>query len=434
MEYRIIRRPGGAWTIMLFLIPLPITVSLLFVQKPVTPRDGDLTLPRVERSPVGPAKTGPVRPYLEVRDWWVRKVNPTFDGPADANRSDFYTRVRAGAEIVSEGNWAGTVEIQRLEDFAWTHKLNFATPNSDVSLADATYRAPNLDVTLGRQRIILANQRLIGQSAWQSEGRSFDAVKVDSGRWTAWAGRLGVANTKPETARMGALTHVDKSWGTTSFIFKHDLGTAGSIDLETFDHVASYRFGKTLVDGEAAGQVGRNNNKDHSAWAWHVAAHEDLPLHAVLSVEADAASGGSTKTESHTFDNLYQSNHDLYGLSDMMGWRNMTYYSVYLTDHPTGKLTLQAREQWYFLRDPSDAWYSASGPVNPSPTGTFQDRTGKSGRDLGSELDLEAGYTVKGLGDFCGGLALFAPGSYISKLTGHDNQMTFLFFQYQARF
>jgi hypothetical protein len=376
-----------------------------------------------------------VDPYVELREWTIRRVNPTFSGPADANRTDLYSRLRLGVGATAPGGiWSGKVEYQRVQDLYCTHPANGSMNYSDASLAYLQYTIPTMTVTGGRQKIEVANQRLIGSTQWLPLSRTFDAARTQSGQWDAWFGRLGVANTKPETARVGAVTHIDKTWGTTSLIYKHDVAPFGDIDIETLDHVISHRWGKTSFDAEAAVQGGSDNGKTQQAWAWHAAGHEDITPCLVFSLQADAASGGSDKDVSRTFDNLYPSNHNLYGLADMIAWKNMNHYAALLEAKPGHGWTLRAGAHEYFLLDPSDSWYGGTGTANVRPGGTFVNKTGVDGTDLGAEYDLEAVYETKHIGSFAGGAGLFEPGPYVQRVSGHANQMTFAYLQYQARF
>jgi hypothetical protein len=163
-------------------------------------------------------------------------------------------------------------------------------------------------------------------------------------------------------------------------------------------------------------------------------ASQDVLPKTTLKIEGNAASGGGNATTSRTFDNLYPSNHDLYGLADLVGWKNMNELAVKLENKSIPSLTLQAEAHAFSLRDPSDAWYSAVGTVNARSGGSFIDPTGSSGVDLGREFDLQAIYSTKKYGTLTAGIAFFEPGNYVQNLSGHSNQLTYGFLQYQIRF
>ena len=373
-------------------------------------------------------------PYVEDREQFQRHINPTFSGPASKNRSDLYTRLRVGFDYRLNTRMTAKVEYQNADDLFWTRKGNDSSDSSDLSLAYLTYDISQLSLTAGRQKIILGQQRLIGPSEWLNLARSFDAGQARSGQWDVWGGKIGVANTEPQTARIAALTHFDKDWGTTSLIVKHDFVGEKNIDEQTFDHLVSRKFGSLKLDGEGAAQYGRTSGRTQNAWAWHLRATETVVPKTDLSVEANAASGGGDSDTSHTFDNLYPSNHDQYGLADMVGWKNMNDLAVKLSNNSIRSLTLRAEDHTFSLRDPSDGWYSATGVVNPRPGGSFVDPTGQSGRQVGQELDFEAIYQIRKNITTQAGISFFDPGDFVKNLSGHDNQVTFGYAQVQVRF
>ena len=375
-----------------------------------------------------------MHPYFEDRERYERHIDPTFSSPSGKNRVDLYTRVRVGSLFDLSPRATAKVEYQYAHDAFWTQNLNGSGDASDLSLAYVRYDAKQAVLTGGRQKIDLGEQRLIGSAEWLNLARSFDAARVQSGQWDIWDGRLGVANNKPESARVGAITHVDRTWGTTSLITKHDLGATAGIDIQTLDHFMSLKAGSVRVDLEGAVQTGTNNGRDQRAWAWHAKATRTLLPKTTISVTADAASGGGDANTSRTFDNLYPSNHNAYGLSDMTGWKNMNHVGVALESKPCSNWTFRASGHAYSLRDASDGWYAATGGINARDGGKFIDPTGLSGRELGRELDLEAIYSPMKNATLSAGVAMFNTGSFVQNVGGVSNQMTFGYVQFVIRF
>jgi len=375
-----------------------------------------------------------MHPYIEDRERYERHINPSFNSPADRNRADLYSRLRVGSTFDIRPNLTAKIEYQNSHDLFWTQALNGSTDNSDLSLAYVKYANSTETLIAGRQKIELGEQRLIGSTEWLTLARSFDAGRAQVGQWDVWGGKLGVANNKPEAAQIGAITHTDKNWGTTSVIAKHDLGAKANIDIQTLDHFVTHDFAGTAVSAEGALQTGSNNGRDQRAWAWHVKASRPILPKTTLSVQGDAASGGGNADTSRTFDNLYPSNHNLYGLADTTGWKNMNHLGVMLDNRVSTNWTVRASAHAYSLRDTSDAWYAATGGANPRSGGSFIDKTGLSGRDLGNEIDLEAILASKRSGTLSAGIAFFDPGHFVQAVGGHSNQMTYGFLQYQFRF
>jgi hypothetical protein len=132
---------------------------------------------------------------------------------------------------------------------------------------------------------------------------------------------------------------------------------------------------------------------------------------------------------------LYPSKHDQYGLADTTGWKNMNEVALKAVYRPSAAWAFRASAEALSLRDPSDAWYSASGTPNPRPGGKImEDPTGRSGRQLGNEFDLVAAYATGKEDSISLGLALFQPGHFVEHLTGHGDAMTFLYALYQVHF
>ena len=372
--------------------------------------------------------------FVEDRERYERHLNPTFSSPAGKNRADLYSRLRVGSNFDISKGLTAKLEYQNSHDLFWTPNLNGSTDNSDLLQGYVQYITGPTTLTGGRQKILLGDERLIGSTEWLSLSRSFDAGRVQSGQWDAWGGRLGVANNKPETARIGALTHTDKAWGTTSLIAKHDLGSVADIDIQTLNHFVTYDLCRIKLSADGAVQYGSNNGRDQRAWAWHVKASREVFAKTTLSVQGDAASGGGNADTSRTFDNLYPSNHNLYGLADTTAWKNMNHLGVLLENHITSDWSIRAGFHAFSLRDNSDAWYSATGGANVRSGGTFIDKTGQSGGDLGQELDFEAVLTSKKTGTLSAGIAFFNPGRFVQNVGGNSNEMTYGYIQYQVRF
>ena len=81
-------------------------------------------------------------------------------------------------------------------------------------------------------------------------------------------------------------------------------------------------------DTEIAKQVGSLGNDQVSAWAGHWLLAYTLaraPFTPRLLAEFNYASGDGNPTDGkrNTFDQLYPSAHDLYGLADQVGWKNI---------------------------------------------------------------------------------------------------------------
>lgn len=381
------------------------------------------------------SKAWTAQSYIDYRERFERHINPTYNAPRGKNESILYGRYRPGLDLDSGAKWTAKLEYEYSSEVTWTHAANASTQASDLYQGYAKYQSDGWTDVAGRQRIDVDDERLFGPSDWQNVSRSWDAGRVDYGQWFAWAGRLGLAGTEPESARVGSIHHADKDWGSTSLIYKHDLASVLTIDIYTLNHDFNWKHGKTAFEGNGAVQVGRNNGLDQRAWAWHVKGSEEILPRTTLAVEGNAASGGSNQTTSFTFDNLYPSNHDKYGLADLQGWRNMYDFAVKLEHRATPEVTLRSEFHHFTLESASDYWYGETGAINDYKSGSpFIDPGGTDGVDLGKEYDFGVDYATKHSGKFGIALCYFEPGRYVELVSKHSDQLTFGYLYYQSKF
>lgn len=371
---------------------------------------------------------------FEGRTRFERRIDRDFNENIGDGRSEFLTRVRPGFTFTYGDKISGAFQYQYAHSFIWRDRINKTDENSDASLAYVRYKDSGLTTTLGRQKIGMGTGRLIGAPDWGNVGRSADGIRFQTKDWDAAAFKIGVAWPKPYDAQIAFVSHTWRQ-GTTGVVQKHDKTPAGDVDITTVSHSFTTKLGGLAIDGEGALQGGDNAGKDQKAWAWHVGVSHTLDSKTKLYVEANAASGGGDADTTRTFDNLYPSNHDRYGSMDLQGWKNMNEFAVRLDHKLNDKTDLRARWSTLSLRDPSDGWYSASGSINKRPGGSFIDPTGSSGRDLGSEFNLEATYRLNKVYTFTGGIGLFSPGKFVKNVNGGNaDQQAWGYISMQVRF
>jgi hypothetical protein len=107
--------------------------------------------------------------------------------------------------------------------------------------------------------------------------------------------------------------------------------------------------------------------------------------------EFDYASGGSASDLSRrgTYDQLYPSNHDAFGLVDLFGFQNIRQERLNIDLTPKRYLTLLLQAGRLDLASRSDAVYGSSGAaLIPAPSGGFASHA------LGTEIDASAKYLL----------------------------------------
>ena len=105
--------------------------------------------------------------------------------------------------------------------------------------------------------------------------------------------------------------------------------------------------------------------------------------------EYNYASGDETPGDGlrGTFDQLYPTAHDKYGLADQVGWKNIHHLRTGLEFRPHAKLALAGGYHSFWLASATDALYNAGG------TAIARIPTGAPDRHVGQELDIQATYT-----------------------------------------
>lgn len=363
---------------------------------------------------------------LDMRERYERRVNRDFLDSADDNRTDLYSRFRPTLDV-RFGEMTAVLQYQ----FAFDQ---YTTPTSDrspqeqaVSLAYVKIPQPDGAITVGRQKIIEVNERLIGPLEWNNVARSYDGVRYQQGLWDAFYLKFGVSKPLPKNAALVGLARKGKL-GQTMLVLKTDKTSAGSVNITTLNQVTKVSHGIMDCEYEAALQAGRALGKDHRAWAIHTGATWIESKTSRIYVNLNAASGGHNPNRSETFDNLYPAAHKFYGSMDMTAWKNMAEVAAGWQFTPEPKTDVHVHGHYFQLLDSKDAWYGKMGAPNKGPNGVYVDPTGKSGRQIGLELDLDVTHRLSKTSTLQFGFAELLPGSFIKKLNGGTaNAQTWLY-------
>jgi hypothetical protein len=104
----------------------------------------------------------------------------------------------------------------------------------------------------------------------------------------------------------------------------------------------------------------------------------------------DYASGDKDPTDgTHgTFDTMYPTAHDRFGITDQFGWQNIEAWRGGATIIPHRRWSVTAQYLDLRLATARDAAYNSSGGV------ILRDTTGNSGRRLGEEFDVYTWYEI----------------------------------------
>lgn len=369
----------------------------------------------------------------EYRARFERRLDKDFSKSNRDNRTDFFQRARIGMKFHGDGNWTGFAQFQFAHDLITTPQRNSSDESRDILLAYARQKNKTETLTLGRQKIDIGSERLIGSLEWVNRSRSFDAIRFQTPQFDAFAAEVGIQNLQPQQARIVGISAPNRD-GATTLIFKHDKA-ATSTDIWTLSEASKGLFHGLNYDFEGALQNGHTGGKPVEAWAVHLQTGKMLSRTSQLGLEWNAASGGSSAgTTVRTFDNLYPTNHKFYGLMDMQAWKNMSQIALIYSSKVRPDVDLKARIGKTWLQDSRDAWYGATGVPNRYSGGALSDPSGASGKDLGTEFDLESVWKKNSKESFLFGAGLYRPGHFVSHLTGSSQPQVFTCLQYSLRF
>jgi hypothetical protein len=304
---------------------------------------------------------------------------------------------------------------------------------------------------VGRQELVFGEQRLIGHVNWLNTARSFDAVRVTfrySGyRLDAFASSV----VNPVDGTFDHHTQGNNFHGLYGGIEKlvpkaviepyalwrlsprlaTETGTRGNLDSKTIGVrwvgklPANFDYGM-----EVAGQTGSLGTDSVSTWAGHwVMGYTAAKIHYKprFIAEYNFASGDKDAKDGKrgTFDQLYPTAHDKYGLADQVGWRNIRDVRAGVEFKPRAKWLVSGIYHNYWLASATDGLYNAAGAVLARST------KGTAGTHVGQELDGQVTYTMSKQVQIGGGFAHLFAGEFLKNTTpGKSYNFPYVMFGY----
>jgi len=290
---------------------------------------------------------------------------------------------------------------------------------------------------VGRQELSYGDERLVGPSSWTNTARTFDAARAtfrhDKFRLDIFASAVvvlkdgDVGQVQPGNnlhGIYGGMTNVIPNSVIEPYVLwrlsprlKTETGGTGNLDSKT----GGVRWVGKLRAGfdygvEMAIQRGSVGTDLVHAWAGHWIVGHTWALAAVkprFLVEYNYASGDANAKDGRrgTFDQLYPTAHDKYGLADQVGWKNIHHFRTGVELKPFPKWPVSAKYSSYWLADPHDALYTTSNAVVALRS------DGTAGRFVGQELDVTTAYVVSKQLHIGGGFGHLFPGEFLKKAT-----------------
>ncbi len=360
----------------------------------------------------------------------------------DADDAYLLTRILIGMRIQPKPWLKFMVQGQDAHVF-WKNQHPAVPPYQDtfdlregyVELGDTEKMTFGLRV--GRQELNYGEKRLIGRSHWANASHSFDAIRGTFRHNGFRLEAFAASETKTRDLHFNEHTPGDYIYGLYAgtrklvpnatfepyFFWRRssglltETGTPGNLNFGTYGLrwvgklPAHFDYGT-----EMARQAGSLGTDTIGAWA----GHWELGYTASRArytprfiVEFDYASGDHNPTDGHrgTFDQLYAVNHDKFGISDQVGWRNI--------EHVRGGIEFNLKTNWqveikhnaWWLADSHDALYNASGHLVALVS------SGAAGRFVGQESEIVTTYTFPHQVVADAGFGHIFPGTFLLNAT-----------------
>jgi hypothetical protein len=352
----------------------------------------------------------------------------------DRDDAFFLSRLRLTATATGK-DLAATVQVQdaRVADKSIGPTAAPFAAEFDVRQAFVDVGAQKAPITarLGRQEIVFGDQRLVGHAGWLNAGRTFDAARVTVKSKAAQVDLFAASVVRilpDELDKSGngnrfagayvSSTRIIPKGTTEPYVFwRRDINLRG--ETGAFGPLEQVTTGARLV-GKLPARLDYNVEMDVQrgslgpdsvrAWAGHWQLRETLLGRATphVSGEYNYASGDANPTDGirGTFDQLYPTAHDKYGLADQVGWRNIHHVRVGFDISPIKATPISVNYHSYWLAQARDALYAASGAALARiPTGAANTHVGQEldvqiSRPLFPQLALAAGYSHLFAGPF----------------------------------
>jgi hypothetical protein len=305
-----------------------------------------------------------------------------------------------------------------------------------------------LGFRIGRQQISYGDQRVFGPGNWGNTGRfAWDAamLKVDT-RWVwsdLWVGKYlqYKSDVWPNHAVGDFVTVVSYTQVKqlpfrldVFYVYKQDtsgktVGESGRGNLRS--HTVGTQIERTgsVLDAGLTliSQSGRYADDRTRAFGMNVkgGATASILWKPRLAVQYTAGSGDANPRDGNhgTFDGVY-GGRDIYfyGYLNLFFWANLRDAEIDLRVSPRPWLSLFAEYHHFNLDEATDAWYTTGLKV------ARRDPTGRSGTDLGNELDVRFTATPWKHIELMAGLGRFFPGGFVRN-TGPAAPATWYFAQ-----
>ena len=353
--------------------------------------------------------------WLRVRGEFRERMEGVDGAGFDGAREDLYwlSRFRFDATIAPSDRLRFHVQAQDArvaKKSVGPTGTPFRAPfDLRMAYADLGSAKAPIAVRVGRQELVYGEQRLVGHVSWVNAARTFDGAKVTFRAKAFEVDAFAASVVRILEDGFDTSGHGNRFVGTylkTGAVIPNGslepyLFWRRDVDLAT-ETGARGDLGQTTIgvrlagplpaqldyDVELAMQRGSLGSDDLRTWAGHGRLRKALPGRGAvrLTGEYNYASGDEDPADGvrGTFDQLYPTGHDKYGLADQIGWRNIHHARAGVELTPLKKLPIATTYHSWWLAERRDGIYTAgSAPLARVPAGA-------AGRHVGQELDVQA--------------------------------------------
>ena len=380
--------------------------------------------------------------WLRVRGEFRERMEG-FDGAGfDPSREDVYwlSRVRFDAAVRPSNALSFQLQVQDARAGRKTvgpTGAPFSAPfDLRMAYADVGAATGPVTVRVGRQELVYGEQRLVGHVSWLNAARTFDGAKVTvrTKAFSADAFATSVVRILDGAFdRSGSGNRFAGVYATTAkllpqgsvepyVLWRRDVGlpaetsAAGDLSQTTLGVRVAGKLPARLDYGvEMALQRGSLGTDDVRAWAGHWQLRRSLPgaLGVKLTGEYNFASGDEDPADGvrGTFDQLYPTPHDKYGLADQIGWKNIRHARAGFEITPLRGLPITTNYHSWWLAEARDALYSAGNAVQARVA------AGAASRHVGQEIDLQVSRALTPQMQLAAGYAHIFTGAFLKQAT-----------------
>jgi Alginate export len=303
---------------------------------------------------------------------------------------------------------------------------------------------------VGRQ-LINFNNTIIANSEWRNQARSYDAAVLNLNLKREHLGIFAVSAVVPQAYGVSPHQEGNNIYGAygrvDDFLVPHS-------NLEPFflwrvqpaevvepakskatgkenEKVLGVRFkaqAHTAFDysGEAileTGTVGSQPLRASAAQAGAAYQFLDVVARPRVFTQYDYATGNSNPAQnaSHTtFDTIYPTAHDRFGITDLFGWQNIESVRAGATVEPHRRLTFTAQGLDFWAADALDSIYNTSG-------GAIVTNKTAHGRHVGAEIDGYSWYELNRHFNLGGGIGYLGGGQFLTNVSTSHSYTTYYF-------